>query len=41
MNQWMQKYNFVGNLKEKSEEMQEENGNGVKKGRLELYYCTV
>lgn len=41
MNQWIQKYNLMGNLKEKSEEIQEENENGVKKGRLELYYYTV
>lgn len=41
MNQRMQKYNLMGNLKEKSEKLQEENENGVKKGRLDLHNYTV
>lgn len=37
----MQKYNLMGNLKEKSEKLQEENENGVENGRLELHNYTV
>lgn len=40
-NQWMQQYNLTGNFKQKSDEMQEQNGNGMEKVRLELYYYTV